>query len=200
MGAGLALEFKLRYPEMYEDYRKRCALGSVKIGEPYLYSKYGNHLLIYNFPTKKHWRYPSKIEWIEAGLRHFKRNYVELGIKSIAFPKLGSKNGKLEWREVKEIMLAELADIELEIFICLDEDENATGTEAEMIKNIQFFVKDKKLSKIVKKIAPDQVKRFSHIQFYDNVSKKEYERLFRACYLKSISTGRSSSRQISIFD
>ncbi len=24
MGAGLALEFKLRYPNMFEDYKKRC--------------------------------------------------------------------------------------------------------------------------------------------------------------------------------
>lgn len=37
MGKGLALEFKKRYPEMYQDYRQKCQKGQVKIGEPYLW-------------------------------------------------------------------------------------------------------------------------------------------------------------------
>ena len=43
MGAGLALECQLRFPEMFQDYVERCKSTSVKIGKPYLYR-------IYSFP------------------------------------------------------------------------------------------------------------------------------------------------------
>jgi O-acetyl-ADP-ribose deacetylase (regulator of RNase III) len=33
MGAGLALEFRLRVPEMYQPYKKKCTSGEIKIGE-----------------------------------------------------------------------------------------------------------------------------------------------------------------------
>lgn len=37
MGKGVALEFKKRYPAMFEDYAERCARKKVRLGEPYLY-------------------------------------------------------------------------------------------------------------------------------------------------------------------
>ena len=32
MGAGIALEFSLRYPEMFKDYKSKCDNGEIKIG------------------------------------------------------------------------------------------------------------------------------------------------------------------------
>ena len=49
--------------------------------------------LILNFPTKIHWKYPSKIEWVESGLKSLFETYEEKGITSIAFPLLGTHNG-----------------------------------------------------------------------------------------------------------
>ena len=37
MGKGIALEFKKRFPEMFEDYIKKCDRKEVKLGVPYLY-------------------------------------------------------------------------------------------------------------------------------------------------------------------
>jgi O-acetyl-ADP-ribose deacetylase (regulator of RNase III) len=37
MGKGLALEFKKRFPDMFEDYVARCKAKRVRLGEPYLY-------------------------------------------------------------------------------------------------------------------------------------------------------------------
>ena len=64
MGAGLALEFKLRFPEMEINYIERCKEKGVYIGRSYLYKEYGSPWIL-NFPTKFNWKYPSKIEWIE---------------------------------------------------------------------------------------------------------------------------------------
>ncbi len=132
MGAGLALEFKLRFPEMYEEYVIRCKKKEVKIGIPYIYS-YDNDLLILNFPTKDHWKYPSKIEWIEEGLDYFVSNHKEWGITSIAFPKLGSSNGKLDWQNVRLLMEKYLENIDIEVYICLDEENEANGIEKKML-------------------------------------------------------------------
>lgn len=68
----------------------------------YIYS-HSDDLWILNFPTKKHWRNKSEIEWIEAGLKYFSNNYSKVEIKSVAFPKLGTNNGGLDWNNFKGI-------------------------------------------------------------------------------------------------
>jgi len=57
MGKGIALEFKKRFPEMFEDYIKKCDREEVKLGVPYLYPYLYKTLFppqILNFPTKDH--------------------------------------------------------------------------------------------------------------------------------------------------
>ena len=56
------------------------------------------------FPTKEHWRNPSKLEYIEKGLMKFVQTYAEKSITSIAFPRLGCGNGELDWTDVKPLM------------------------------------------------------------------------------------------------
>lgn len=99
MGKGIALEFKQRFPEMHEDYLRRCAAREVRLGQPYLYSS----LLppwVLNFPTKDHWRSVSRLEDIMHGLRYLEQHCREWGIKSLAVPSLGCGHGQLEWRVV----------------------------------------------------------------------------------------------------
>lgn len=66
---------------------------------------------IINFPTKGHWKYPSKIEWIDQGLDDLRRVIEQLKIRSIALPPLGSGNGGLEWNDVRPIIAERLGDI-----------------------------------------------------------------------------------------
>ena len=91
MGAGIAYEFKLRYPEMYKKYKKICEDNLFDIGMLWIYKDPDKNILC--FPTKKHWKYPSKIEYLELGLQKFVSIYKEKGIKSIAFPILGASLG-----------------------------------------------------------------------------------------------------------
>jgi O-acetyl-ADP-ribose deacetylase (regulator of RNase III)/uncharacterized protein YwgA len=99
MGKGIALEFKKRFPEMFEDYVKKCSRREVTPGAPYLYRKLFPPQIV-NFPTKDHWQSISKIRDIERGLEHLVSHYREWGITSVAIPPLGCGNGQLEWREV----------------------------------------------------------------------------------------------------
>lgn len=99
MGKGIALEFKNRFPDMYEDYVQRCQRGEVKSGVPYLYKTLFPPQII-NFPTKDHWKSISKLSDIERGLKHLLEHYREWGVTSLAIPPLGCGNGQLEWRAV----------------------------------------------------------------------------------------------------
>ena len=93
MGKGIALEFKNRYPAMFENYRNICKKGLLRPGKLWVWRGEDKNILC--FPTKDHWRYPSRLEWIEQGLIKFLDNYKRLGIKTIAFPLLGCNNGGL---------------------------------------------------------------------------------------------------------
>lgn len=114
MGKGIALEFKKRYPDMYDEYVYKCENGVVIPGEPYYYTDLVGNSII-NFPTKNHWRSPSKLSYIIKGLQWFRENYKELGITSVAFPPLGCGNGGLSWSVVGPIMYEMLCDLPISI-------------------------------------------------------------------------------------
>ena len=119
MGKGIALTFKKLYPEMYKSYRTFCEHKQFQIGQLYLYKSTNKWIL--NFPTKIHWRNPSKLEYIELGLKKFANSYKEKGINSIAFPTLGCGNGGLDFeKEVRPLMekyLANLPDIDIYVYL-----------------------------------------------------------------------------------
>jgi len=117
MGKGLALEFKKRFPDMYEDYVARCNAKQVLLGKPYLYRRLMPPWIL-NFPTKDHWRSVSRLSDIIAGLEYLERNYREWEITSLAVPALGCSNGQLEWRVVGPTLYRYLSrfDIPIELY------------------------------------------------------------------------------------
>ena len=106
MGKGLALQFKWRYPLMFQSYRVACRNNTLRIGRPWLWES-----RVLCFPTKRHWREPSHIAIIESGLRHM---CVE---GSIAFPRLGCGLGGLDWKDVKPLMESYLSQLQAEVLI-----------------------------------------------------------------------------------
>jgi O-acetyl-ADP-ribose deacetylase (regulator of RNase III) len=191
MGAGIALEFKLRFPEMFEDYVKKCESKQIKIGVPHIY-EYSEKLWIMNFPTKIHWRFPSKLEWIEQGLKYFAENFEKRNIESIAFPKLGTNNGGLDWNEVKLLMERYLKDVNLPIYICLDELNEAEGIEKIMVdglnnSTIEELIKEVKLSKKQAENVINHlpITRFFYIFKQGGIGEKTYEKLFRYFYTRA---------------
>lgn len=103
MGKGIAYGFKRYYPEMFEEYKSLCDNGKFSIGDLFLYKTSNKWIL--NFPTKKHWRGKSTLEYIELGLIKLVKDAIKLQITDIAMPKLGCGNGGLEWEsEVKPLV------------------------------------------------------------------------------------------------
>lgn len=95
MGKGVALTFRQLYPEMFAEYKRLCEQGALHIGQLHLYRGPDRNVL--NFPTKKHWRSPSRPEYIEAGLRTLVDHHEQWGLTSLALPPLGCGAGGLDY-------------------------------------------------------------------------------------------------------
>ncbi len=116
MGKGIAKTFKIIYPEMFKRYQHLCETKKLTIGRLWLYKTPNKWIL--NFPTKTTWREPSRVEYIEKGLKAFVKGYAEQGITSIAFPALGCGNGELNWEKpVRPLMEKYLKSLPIDIFI-----------------------------------------------------------------------------------
>lgn len=122
MGKGLALQFKEKFPYNFSAYRNVCQRGKLTPGKMLVVRDFNRFLgerLIINFPTKVHWRNPSKYEYIESGLKDLVRVIQEYRISSLAIPPLGCGLGGLDWNIVKgmiENALEPLTDVNITIY------------------------------------------------------------------------------------
>lgn len=106
MGKGIALQVKRRYPAVFDDYVRECKLGNVRIGTmlPVATNELSGPAWVINFPTKTHWRAPSRLSYISEGLLDLLRVVKELDLRSIAIPPLGAGNGGLDWADVEPLI------------------------------------------------------------------------------------------------
>ena len=120
MGAGVALQFKNRYPDMFQDYVRRCRGGLVRPGQPYEWrgqDLFGPTPIIINFPTKDNWRHPSEYEWVSSGLAWLREYLLDSPGVSIAIPAVGCGLGGLDWSVVLKIIQDALGDLPNEILV-----------------------------------------------------------------------------------
>ncbi|GAA3988673.1 macro domain-containing protein [Thermobifida alba] len=113
MGKGIALQFKRAFPENYRDYRAACERGEVTVGRMHVHAlaRPGRPRFVVNFPTKRHWRSPSRLDDIESGLAALRDTITALSIGSVAVPPLGCGHGGLSWAEVRPLVERALGDL-----------------------------------------------------------------------------------------
>lgn len=114
MGKGVALGFRKHFPDMYEDYVRRCERREVRLGKPYLYRRILPPNII-NFPTKEHWRSVSRLQDIVAGLEYLRSHIREWNVTSLAVPPLGCGEGQLEWRVVGPTLYRHLSELRIAV-------------------------------------------------------------------------------------
>ena len=114
MGKGIALMFREAFPESARAYQEASRRHEIRVGRVLVTR---NEALvgprwIIHFPTKKHWRHPSRLEWVRDGLADLARVLRDNGIRSVAVPPLGCGNGGLRWGDVRPVIQSALADLE----------------------------------------------------------------------------------------
>lgn len=114
MGKGIALMFRDAFPHNTEAYERAAKAHEVTVGTMLVTSNpvIGGPRWIINFPTKKHWRQRSQLEWIRDGLKDLARVIEERAITSIALPPLGCGNGGLDWSAVRREIIGALGELE----------------------------------------------------------------------------------------
>ncbi len=101
MGAGIAKEFRRRYPAHYAAYAGLCRRGWLRVGRPLLFLQADTPQIV-AFPTKHHWRERSHLTTLDHGLGRLAALSLEWGLDSLAMPALGCGLGGLPWKAVRE--------------------------------------------------------------------------------------------------
>lgn len=116
MGAGIAVQFKKRFPDMFEEYARLCRRYKMVLGRPYLHKR---AILpwVLSFPTKDHWYFKSRLQDLVAGLKCLRTNYAVWGIESLAMPALGCGRGGLDWNVVRDTIIEELGEIDIPVYL-----------------------------------------------------------------------------------
>ena len=126
MGKGLALQFRHRFPDNYEAYRDACARGEVRPGHCLVFDAgAGPARFVVNFPTKRHWRDPSRMEDIAGGLDDLAGILRRGAVASVAIPPLGCGLGGLPWPEVRSLLVDRLAPCEGVSIVVFEPDRRA---------------------------------------------------------------------------
>lgn len=112
MGAGIAKEFRRRYP----DIPKKVLNSKPKIGDVISYHSKGR--MIFNLVTKKKYYHKPTYETFASAIIGLKFKCEDLCIKKIAIPLLGAGLDKLDWSENKKIIQNVFYHTDIEILVC----------------------------------------------------------------------------------
>ncbi|MDJ0277682.1 macro domain-containing protein [Sphingomonas sp. 2R-10] len=114
MGAGIALAFRRRHPDMFDDYRRVCLAGRLRPGRLHVWRLPDGRRIV-NLPTKRHWRDGSRYGDIDAGLAALRTCIERFEPASVAVPALGCGCGGLDWQRIAAMIRATLVDLDARI-------------------------------------------------------------------------------------
>jgi O-acetyl-ADP-ribose deacetylase (regulator of RNase III) len=106
MGAGIAAQFRVRFPEMYRQYRVLCQNGDLNVGETFVFHIPGQDqgYFLYNIASQDLPGPHAKMEWLEDGVRAALIHAEKNSIYTIALPRIASGIGGLNESEVEEAL------------------------------------------------------------------------------------------------
>lgn len=121
MGAGIAAEFKRRYPENYALYQEACSKRELEPGG-LLTCDDGAlpfpSIIIYNIASQEKPGPDARLDWLESGVALAIEDAKNRRLSKIALPRIGCGIGGLNWDEVKMTleMLAAIYHFDIEVW------------------------------------------------------------------------------------
>lgn len=113
MGAGIAVAFRRKFPEMYQAYKDLCQDGKLKLGDVFIWKS--DDIFVFNLITQDT---VATLPAIKRSLRTALKHAEETGITEIALPAIGSGLGGLDWRDVKKVIIAVGTDSPVKLRVC----------------------------------------------------------------------------------
>lgn len=99
MGRGVAVQFKKRFPMMFQEYYQLCKNREFQPGDVFDYDYGKGH--VYNLGTQKTWRSKAKIDYLISALEKMMESAEHENVETIALPAICSGLGGLRWTDVK---------------------------------------------------------------------------------------------------
>ncbi len=184
MGAGLALEFRLRFPSYFDNYRERCSRERPLPGSAWIFQEENSAKIISLF-VKEDWKMPSKISWIRSSLKRAEEIITENNFERVAFPLAGAGKGGIDPQTSEDITKEIFESSNAEILLCLD--RIPSKIEESMMEQLRAMSEPelKCLSlrpSIIEKLLEkrEDVTRFREILDIRGIGIKTYSLLFNA--------------------
>lgn len=113
MGKGIAVEFDKRFRGM-KNYCKRVVEVN-NLSYPCVIPYLNNYQSVFNLVTKKIYYGKPTYATIRKCIEEMAYMCQQFDIKYLAMPKIGSGLDKLQWGKVREIIIEEFMDLDIEI-------------------------------------------------------------------------------------
>lgn len=115
MGAGIALEFRRRWPAMFDAYKAECRAGNLRLGDVFSWPVDGRW--IYNLATQLRPGPGASIWAIESALRNMLFRAQNVGVRRVGMPRIGCGLGGLAWRDVRCVIEAVAAASPIDLVV-----------------------------------------------------------------------------------
>lgn len=112
LGAGIALTFRNKYPEMIRFLNKNRPTGFPSV------VKWEGERTVYNLITKERSHWKPKRSSLEQSLVIMKEMMIKSGEKKLAIPLIGSCRDKLDWAPTSKFIKELFADTDITIVVC----------------------------------------------------------------------------------
>ena len=116
MGAGIASQFKKKYPSMFEQYQKMCQSKELNLGDVFFYRSQKKPSVI-NIVTQNN-LHSADLSAVEKGFEKIISNYKVWAVKKIAIPEIGCGLGNLLWKNVDDLIKQYFENSEIELVVC----------------------------------------------------------------------------------
>ncbi len=115
MAGGIAVQFRERWPDMYEEYRRRCHAGEFRLGNFFRWDPDG--VAVYNLGTQKRGGADARLDAVIQSAEAALADAAELGLPALGVPRLGAGIGGLDWPAVRAALreAGEASPVELTV-------------------------------------------------------------------------------------
>jgi O-acetyl-ADP-ribose deacetylase (regulator of RNase III) len=104
MGAGVAVEFRRRWPAMYDDYHEACRAKTLEPGGLHSWTERATGTVIFNLATQNWPGRNARLEWVRSSIEAMLVIAEQRGIAAVGMPRIGAGIGGLAWAHVVAVL------------------------------------------------------------------------------------------------
>lgn len=103
MSGGIAVAFRAKSEQMYDEYRRLCATRELRPGGFFRWTL-DDGTVVYNLATQQRPGRDARLPAIETSVRAMLADAEDHGIPEVGVPHLGAGIGGLEWADVRRVL------------------------------------------------------------------------------------------------